>query len=173
MTTNILNLAVDTTTLVHMFLLGFLGFVLAMALTPVFTHYAYKYEWWKKQRSTALGGASAAVYQKLHAAKHKRNVPNMAGLIFIGAIAIVTLASNLDRGQTWLPLAGLLAAGFIGLIDDVMNIRGSSKIAGMKAGVKFSLYSVVLLVLGAWFYSKLGVHAVYIPGLDEVQVGAL
>jgi phospho-N-acetylmuramoyl-pentapeptide-transferase len=143
--TKTLYIAVHTNTLVHIFLLGFLGFLLAMALTPVFTHYAYKYQWWKKQRTTAMGGASAAVYQQLHAAKHKRNVPNMAGLIFILAITLVTLFGNLNRGQTWLPLAGLLAAGLIGLVDDVMNIRGTSKVAGMTAKVKFGLYSAVLV----------------------------
>jgi phospho-N-acetylmuramoyl-pentapeptide-transferase len=171
--TKTLYIAVHTNTLVHIFLLGFVGFLLAMALTPVFTTYAYKYQWWKKQRTEAMGGASAAIYQKLHAAKHKRNVPNMAGLIFIAAITLVTLFGNINRGQTWLPLAGLLAAGLIGLIDDVMNIRGTSKVAGMKASVKFGLYSAVLLVMGYWFYSKLGVHSVYIPGLHEVQVGGL
>src|SRR5690242_18947192 len=141
----VLNFSVQSSTLVHMFLLGSLGFIVAMALTPIYTTVAYKKEWWKKQRTEAMGGASAAIYQKLHAAKHLRNVPNMAGLIFVIAIAIVTLSSNLSRGETWLPLAGMLGAGLIGLTDDIMNIRGTSKIAGMKAKVKFSLYSLVAI----------------------------
>ncbi len=167
----VLNFSVQSSTLVHMFLLGALGFAVAMALTPIYTTVAYKKEWWKKQRVEAMGGASAAIYQKLHAAKHLRNVPNMAGLIFVLAIAIVTFASNLSRGETWLPLAGMLAAGAIGLTDDIMNIRGSSKIAGMKAKVKFALYSFVALAGGWWFYEKLGVHAVYIPGIGEWSIG--
>ena len=171
--TKTLYIAVHTNTLIHIFLLGFLGFLVAMALTPVFTHYAYKHEWWKKQRTEAMGGASAAVYQMLHAAKHKRNVPNMAGLIFIAAITIVTLFGNLSRGQTWLPLAGLIAAGMIGLIDDAMGIRGSSKIAGMRAPVKFSLYSIVLLIGGWWFFSKLGVTSFYLPYIHDWHIGAL
>ena len=171
--TKTLYIAVHTNTLVHMFLLGFLGFMVAMALTPVFTNFAYKHEWWKKQRTEAFGGGAATGYQKLHAAKHKRNVPNMAGLIFIAAVALVTLAANLHRSETWLPLAGMLAAGFIGLVDDVMNIRGTSKIAGMKASVKFGLYSLVLLVGGWWFYSKLGVHSVYLPMVHQWHIGAL
>jgi phospho-N-acetylmuramoyl-pentapeptide-transferase len=168
-----LHIAVHTSTLVHILLLGFLGFLLAMALTPVFTTLAYKHEWWKKQRTDAWSGGKALVYQKLHAAKHQRHVPNMAGLIFIISIAAVTLVANLNRGQTWLPLAGLLAAGLIGLIDDIMNIRGTSKVAGMKASVKFSLYSVVLLIGGYWFYSKLGVHSVYLPIIHQWHIGAL
>lgn len=171
--TKTLYIAVHTNTLVHMFLLGFLGFLVAMALTPIFTHYAYKHEWWKKQRTEAWSGGAATVYQKLHAAKHKRNVPNMAGLIFIGATGLVTLFGNLNRGQTWLPLAGMMTAGLIGLIDDAMNIRGATKIAGMKASVKFGLYTIVLLIGGWWFYSKLGVHSVYLPGIHAWHIGAL
>ena len=36
-----------------------------------------------------------------------------------------------------MPLAGLLGAGFVGLIDDIMNIRASSRIAGMGAKLSF------------------------------------
>lgn len=171
--TKTIYIAVHTNTLVHIFLLGFVAFLLAMALTPLYTTFAYKYEWWKKQRTESWSGGAATVYQKLHAAKHKRNVPNMAGLIFIAAVTLVTLFGNLNRGQTWLPLAGMLAAGLIGLVDDLMNIRGTSKIAGMKASVKFGLYSAVLLIGGWWFFSKLGVTSVYLPLVHHVHIGVL
>jgi phospho-N-acetylmuramoyl-pentapeptide-transferase len=107
----------------------------------------------------------------LHAAKHQRHVPNMAGLIFVAAITFVTLTGNLSRHETWLPLAGMLGAGLIGLVDDVMNIRGTSTVAGMKAKLKFGLYSLVALIGGWWFYDKLGVHSVYIPGIGHWAIG--
>ncbi len=169
--TTTLNFSVQSSTLVHVLLLGTLGFLLAMLLTPLYTTVAYKREWWKKQRTDAWSGGVATVYNKLHAAKHQRHVPNMAGLIFVGAIAIVTLVSNLNRGQTWLPLAGMLGAGAIGLADDIMNIRGTTKIAGMQAKLKFSLYSLVAIGGGWWFYEKLGVHQVYLPFIHEWQIG--
>lgn len=168
---DILRINVETSTLVHVFLLGFLGFLLAMVLTPVYTTMAYKYQWWKKQRSEAWSGGKATVYNKLHAAKHQRHVPNMAGLIFIISIAAVTLALNMSRGETWLPLAGMIGAGLIGLADDIMNIRGTNKIAGMGAKGKFGLYSMVALTGGYWFYEKLGVHSIYIPGVEQLQLG--
>src|SRR5882757_9506433 len=169
-----LHFAVQSHTLLHILVLGFLGFLLAMALTPLYTTVAYKQEWWKKARTEAWGGGVATVYNKLHAAKHQRHIPNMAGLIFIAAITIVTVVDNLNRGQTWLPLAGMLAAGSIGLVDDVMNIRGiNAAIAGMKSAVKFGLYSLVGLAGGWWFYDKLGVHSIYIPGIHQLQLGAL
>ncbi len=167
-----LHIAIHSQTLVRILLLGFLSFIVSMLLTPIYTTLAYKYQWWKKARVDAWGGGEATVYAKLHADKHKRNIPNMAGLIFVVSIALVVLFTDLERSQTWLPLAGMIAAGLVGLTDDVMNIRGLNKsIAGMRAPIKFMLYSVIGLLGGYWFYSKLGVHAVYIPGFNHVFIG--
>ena len=157
--------------MLKMLWLAVIAFALSMAITPLYTTAAYRWKWWKKQRSDAWSGGKATVYNKLHAAKHKRHIPNMAGLIFIASISLVTLIFNLDRGQTWLPLAGMLGAGLIGLIDDVMNIRGSSKIAGMTAKLKFALYSIVSLGAGWWFYEKLDVTSIFLPGINELQLG--
>src|SRR5689334_949469 len=128
---DILQLSIATPTLIRMFLLGLCGLLLAIAVTPIYTAVAYRGKWWKKQRADAWSGGTATVYQKLHAAKHKRNIPTMAGLTFIVSVAVVTLIANFDRGETWLPLAGLVAAGAIGLVDDVMNIRSTGGVAGM------------------------------------------
>lgn len=171
-----LQLSIQTSTLIQMFLLGLFGLLLAMAATPLYTTIAYQGKWWKKPRSDAWSGGKATVYQKLHAAKHKRNIPTMAGIIFIFAIAVITFAGNLNRGQTWLPLAGMLGAGAIGLIDDIMNIRSDPNkggVAGMRAKLKFGLYSLVALAGGWWFYAKLDVTSVYLPGLEHVHIGAL
>src|SRR5579884_2956982 len=122
---NTLHLAISTHHLIRILSFGFFGFVLSTLITPLYTNTAYKYHWWKRQRTAAWSGGQATVYAKLHAAKHKRNIPTMAGIIFVLAIALVTLVSNLSRGQTWLPLAGLVGASMIGLVDDVMNIRST------------------------------------------------
>jgi phospho-N-acetylmuramoyl-pentapeptide-transferase len=168
--TETINLVVETKTITQILALGFLGFTLAMVLTPFYTTIAYKHEWWKKQRSDAWSGGKATVYAKLHAAKHRRNIPNMAGIVFVAAVAIVTLVVNLDRRETWLPLAGMLGAGVIGFIDDWMNIRGTSKIAGMQAKIKFLLYSLVAIAGGWWFYAKLDVTSLNL-GLGELELG--
>ncbi|MDB5181316.1 MAG: mraY [Candidatus Saccharibacteria bacterium] len=170
--TETLTFVIQTHTLIEILLFGFLAFAISMLITPLYTTVAYKYQWWKKVRTDSWSGGAATVYNKLHAAKHTRNIPNMAGLIFVIAISIVTLTGNLTRGETWLPLAGMLGAGVIGLIDDVMNIRGTAKIAGMRALVKFGLYSVVALLGGWWFWDKLDVTSIYIPGFEHVYLGA-
>lgn len=166
-----LHIAIESQTLIRVFLLGFFGFLLSMIITPLYTTLAYRKEWWKKPRTQAMGGASAAVYQKLHADKHKRHIPTMAGMVFVAAIALVTLVGNLDRGQTWLPLAGMVGAGLVGLIDDVMNLRSNGGIAGMRAPVKMFLYSVVALVGGWWFFAKLDVASIYLPLVHQWHVG--
>jgi phospho-N-acetylmuramoyl-pentapeptide-transferase len=168
-----LQVAITTENLIRMLALGFFGFSLSMVITPLYTTIAYQKEWWKRQRTDAWSGGKATVYAKLHAAKHKRNIPTMAGLIFVAAIGLVTLVANLDRGETWLPLAGLVGAGVIGLVDDVMNIRSLGGVAGMSAKLKFGLYSLLVLAGGWWFYAKLGVQSMYIPGLGDVHIGWL
>jgi phospho-N-acetylmuramoyl-pentapeptide-transferase len=171
---NTLHIVISHADLIRIFVLGFLGFVLSMLITPLYTTAAYKYQWWKRQRTDAWSGGAATVYQKLHAEKHKRHIPTMAGIIFVASIGLVTLFGNLSRPQTWLPLAGLLGAGLIGLVDDAMNIRSVGKgIAGMRARTKFGLYSIIVLIGGWWFYAKLGVHSIYLPGVHQWHIGVL
>lgn len=119
----ILTLTAETSTVIRILSLGFFSFVLSMLITPLYTTVAYKYQWWKKQRSDAWSGGEATVYKQLHAAKHKRNIPTMAGIVFVVSAALTTLFFNLDRGETWLPLAGMVGSGAIGLFDDWINIH--------------------------------------------------
>lgn len=168
---NIIHFTVSTHTLLHVLLLGFISFVVSMLITPIYTTLAYRREWWKKQRTEAMGGSSSAVYNQLHAEKHKRHIPTMAGLIFVISVAIVTLLANLSRGQTWLPLAGMLGSGAIGLADDTLNIRSNGGIAGMRVKVKVLLYSAVALIGGWWFYRKLGVNSIQLPIVHVWHIG--
>ncbi len=168
---NILQISITANDLISILALGFFSFVLSMLITPIYTSIAYKYQWWKRQRTDAWSGGKAEVYAKLHAEKHKRHIPTMAGLIFVIAIAAVTLSGNLSRGQTWLPLAGLIGAAIIGLADDIMNIKSIGGVAGMSARLKFGLYSILVLLGGWWFYAKLGVTSIYVPGFEQLHVG--
>lgn len=167
-----IHFIINTDTFIRIFLLGFMGFLVSMLITPIYTTIAYKREWWKKARTETLGGEKASVYSKLHAAKHKRNIPTMAGIIFVTAAALVTMCFNLSRGETWLPLAAMAGAGLVGLLDDFMNIRSSGKgIAGMQAKLKFGLYSMVAVIGGWWFFDKLDVASLYLPFVGEFHVG--
>lgn len=167
-----LQVVLDPKTIEQIFLFSFFGFIISMLLTPLYTAAAFSGRWWKQVRTHDLGGQKATVFLKLHAKKHERHIPTMAGMIFVLSTIIVTLAGNLSRSQTWLPLAAMTGAGVIGLIDDVINIRGlGGNIAGMRAKVKALLLVIVALIGGWWFYEKLGVHAVHFPFVGFLHLG--
>lgn len=161
-----------TNELVKVFALSVLAFLLAMVLTPVYTFVAYKYRFWKKPRTTSTTGESLQVFSKLHKSKLSRNIPTMAGIITILAIATITLIFNLDRQQTWLPLAALIGGGIIGLIDDIINIRGTGRgVSGLRSSLKFLMLTIVSVVLAWFFYSKLGYTDLFVPFVGSIELG--
>ncbi len=161
-----------TTELTTILLLCFMGFSLAMLITPLYTKYAYKYGWWKKKRTTSVTGEKLEVISKL--STRKRRVPTMAGIIIVLAVAIVTVIFNLSREQTWLPVAALVGGAIVGLLDDMINVRGSGLgVAGLRAPVKFGLISLVAGI-GAWFfYFKLGYTSIHLPIVGEFELGLM
>ncbi|MCA9341916.1 phospho-N-acetylmuramoyl-pentapeptide-transferase [Candidatus Saccharibacteria bacterium] len=161
-----MKLEIVTKELVLVSALSVIAFLIAMALTVVYTNAAYKYKFWKKQRTVSTSGEKLEVFTKLHAKKFRHNIPTMAGIVGVSAAAIVTFGLNLDRGQTWLPLAALIGGGLIGLIDDIINIRGDgSGVAGLRSSLKFMMLTALALALGWFFYDKLGYTTVLIPDM--------
>lgn len=162
-----LTLSFQTSELVSIFLFAFLGFAISILVTPIYTTLAYKGQWWKKPRTTAVTGETAKVFTKLHAEKHRRHIPTMAGIIFLVSVLFVTGLFNLEREETWLPLAAFLGAGVIGLIDDIINIKGTGVgVAGLPSKLKFLLTTIVALIGGLYFFAKLDVTSIYVPGLS-------
>ena len=150
-------------------LLSLLTLFLAMLLTPVYTHFAYKYKWWKLSRSHSVTGEELKVIAQF---RIKRRVPLMAGLIIMFSVVGVTLLFNLDRAQTWLPLAGFIGGGIVGLIDDIINVRGSGgKVAGLRTSVKFTMIIAVALACALFFYYRLGYDTVRFPYIEDVFFG--
>lgn len=155
-------------------ILSMSGFLLATFLTPIYTHFAYKYKFWKKQKKTTLTGDALPVMTKLHAKKFKRAFPTMAGIIGVVTVTIVTVVCNLNREQTWLPLLGFVGGSVVGLIDDLINVFGSGKgAAGLRAPVKFAMIIGLGLFLGWWFAVKLGWTEIAVPFLGDIQVGVI
>lgn len=158
--------------LIRILLYGAFSLLVAVALTPFYTTLAYRYRFWKRPRRDAITGEQAKVFNKLHAHKHLRNIPTMAGVIILLSLTICTLWFNWSRGQTWLPLIATLAAGAVGLLDDIINIRGLGRgVAGLRSSIKFILISLIGLVGGWYFYSKLGYSSIHVPFFDQVELG--
>lgn len=171
-----MDLSLDqlSTQLSSMFLLGVGSFILAMLLTPVYTFLAYRYKFWKRQRTESTTGEALTVFAKLHANKFRRNIPTMAGVIFVISIAVITLIFNLDRGQTWLPLAAILGGAAVGLLDDVINLKGlGGGVAGLRSNIKFALITAIGVMLGWFFYAKLGIDVVHVPFIGNLALGWL
>lgn len=98
----------------------------------------------------------------------------MAGIIGVVSIFIVTFFFNLNRAETWLPLAALVGGGVVGLLDDIINIRGSGKgVAGLRSSLKFAMITILAAALGWFFYVKLGYTSVHIPFAGDMALGWL
>lgn len=166
------TLDVLTDELSRTFLLSVGAFLLAMFLTPIYTFVAYRFKFWKKQRTESTTGEALKVFTKLHANKFKRNIPTMAGMIFVIAVAAITLLFNLDRQETYLPLAAFIGGALVGILDDIINIRGDGKgVAGLRSGLKFAMITAIGVGLGWYFFSKLGVDAITVPFIGDVTLG--
>lgn len=150
------------------------GFILSMIITPIYTHFAYKFQWWRKVRTTAVDGKPAPIFHKLHAEKHKRLIPTMGGMITLITVGIITLLFNLDRSQTYLPLFTLITIGTVGLADDYLCVKGlTDKTRGLSAKIQI-LWLTLFALLGAWwFYFKLGWDIIHIPAWGNIGIGWL
>lgn len=170
---------------------GVAAFILAFALTPLWTHILYKYKIGIKIKTTAVDGSALSFVNKLHA--HKSGTPTMGGLLVWLTVALLAFASHylfplvaqwtdtnflarmdfLSRKHTWLPLFALVAAGILGLFDDIMSVRGwgTNKGGGMRFAKRF-WWLILVASLGAWwFYAKLGWHHIHVPAMGDYPIG--
>jgi phospho-N-acetylmuramoyl-pentapeptide-transferase len=166
-----------------------IAFVIAYLWTPLLTNFLYKHKLWKTSaRTKTITGDEATVFNGLHKEKEV-GTPRMGGLLiwvtvlFISVLFYVlsiffpgTWLENLNflsRGQTWLPLFTLVVASIVGLVDDVLTIRGKGKyVAG---GISFKKRLLIVALIGfigsIWFYQKLGWDVVYVPLLGNISLG--
>jgi phospho-N-acetylmuramoyl-pentapeptide-transferase len=107
---------------------------------------------------------------KLH--EKKAGTPTMGGLLIWVTTAVLTLFFNLSRIATWLPLFCLIMTGFVGAIDDLMNVRGTGeKGGGLSLKQKFPLYAIIASIGAWWFYYKLGWNSIHIPAVGDFTIG--
>ena len=161
------------------------SFAVGILLTPVLTHYLYKYKVWKKKAGKeTLEGTIAENFNKLHQAR-EGHTPRMGGIVIWASVLITALLfwllafaldgpfTRLDlvnRGQTWLPLFALVMGAFVGFLNDMLDVTTPDS---RGISVKWRLLAVVLVsgFIGWWFYAKLGVSAVAVPFLGTLPLG--
>ncbi len=118
-----------------------------------------------------MDGREATVFQQLHAEKHKRNIPTMAGVLFWVIVVLISLKFNLTRSQTYLPIFALASVGIIGAIDDWFNIRSVGGVKGIRARHKMFWLLMVAAAGAWWFFAKLGMNSLHLPGVGDYMVG--
>lgn len=159
-------------------------FIAAFSLTPLLTHYLYKYRFGKNIRSDG----DTPVYTALHAKKAGTPVGGgiiVWGTVFLLAIVFAFLAqvfpntpfvhlNFLNRPQTLLPLAALVLSALVGFVDDYMNVRRiGPKGGGLNMKHRLLLYTVVAAVGAWWFFFKLEWSIIHIPALGDIEIGWL
>ncbi|TSC91705.1 MAG: phospho-N-acetylmuramoyl-pentapeptide transferase [Candidatus Berkelbacteria bacterium Licking1014_96] len=163
------NIQISTDQLITLFIYVFFAFILTMLLTPILTHFLYKYRAWKEIKQDAITGEKLKYFNKMHA--KKRHTPTMAGILIWVVVAVITLLFNFSRSQTYLPLFTLITVAVLGLIDDYINIRGVGGIRGINWKKKM-VWLLIFAGVGAWwFYSKLEWNSIHIPGFGPYVIG--
>ena len=76
----------DSFIIIKIFFLTTLSFLVALVLTPILTHFLYKYKLGKRIRNDK----SAPIYSKLH--KNKSGTPTMGGVLIWGTVLLLILA---------------------------------------------------------------------------------
>src|SRR3989339_543889 len=159
-----------------------IAFFVGMVITPVVSHYLYKYKCWKKTSGKKAGyaGGDTPLFNELHKNKEV-GTPRMGGIV-IWASVFITVAGLwvlekwfggvalkklefLSRSQTWLPLFALLVGAVVGFIDDLMEVLGNGKhfAGGLSLTRRLLIVGIFYVFAGWWFYDRLDVSSVSIP----------
>ena len=176
---------------IKIFTLGTLAFLVAFFLTPILTHFLYKYKLWRKEvRTKAIDGGALPIFQKFHT-KGEIHTPRFGGLliwvttlILIFLFFVISKITNiwwldklnfLSRSQTWLPLFTLATASLIGFADDILQVFGKGKYIGGGLSLKKRLILVAIIgLIGAlWFYFKLDWRTIHVPGVGDFGLDGL
>ncbi len=178
------------TNALKIFLPAIMSFIVGLLITPFATHYFFKYKMWRRvsrSNNVVKGGLD-----KIHDDLAELSTPRIGGvIIWISVIIVIlliwlidTILSNnlttklyfISRNQTLLPLFTLIVASLIGLGDDFIQIFGRGKWTTdpiILRYIKIGIILVLGLIIGFWFYYKLGISSLYVPWFGFVELGII
>lgn len=171
--------------LLNVLIPALLSFMIGICITPIVTHFLYKHKVWKKQGGkVAMGGIEATEFNRLKG-EGETKTPRMGGIVIWGSVLLTlggtyllanlfpeTFFANLNflsRSQTVIPAATLMVGAIIGFLNDFYDISHEGK--GLRLSVRLLLITTLAVILGWWFYFKLGVTAVSIPFDGTLELG--
>lgn len=156
------------------------SFFVALALTPFVSRILLRF----KTGKSIHKGEDTPIFNSLH--KNKEGTPNMGGIIVwvtVIGLSFLFLILNkvfdnfwgyfnfVDRAQTYLPIAAMLIAALLGLVDDILGLlKRGPRGKGLTVKFKLGMYFLIALVGGWWFYVKLGWTVLYVPFLGGIEI---
>ncbi len=177
--------------IVKVFVPAIVAFTIGIGFTPALTSFLYAKKMWKKKAGKVdMDGKDTPIFNTLHKEK-EINTPRMGGIVIwvasiFTALAIWTLSQlfptdtfiKLDfisRDQTWIPLFTLGVGALVGLLDDWLEIQGSRDHIAGGLSLRKRLFVVGMLGLfcGFWFYTKLDIVGIGLPGGGLLYLGWL
>lgn len=161
-------------------------FAAGIVLAPLLTFYLYKHKVWKKKGGKGKGlgdDAGTPLFDQMHG-ERETHTPRMGGILIWGSVvtvaAVLILLSFVDptfaeldfvnRGQTWLPLFGLLFGAALGFANDVLDVT-TPDARGLSLRVRLGAIALAAAAAGWWFYEKLDVSSVGIPFAGPLELG--
>ncbi len=167
-----------------------LTFFIGIFITPFFTDFFYKHKMWKKSPRTEAGDITNDHFSRVHNTSAELSTPRIGGVIiwisvFLTVVVIYLLSVLLptdlteklnffSRSQTLIPLATLLLASLIGLVDDLLQIFGKGNYAKdplIYRKIKIACITLIGLIISFWFYDKLEATSIHIPFGGELDLG--
>ncbi len=167
---------------VRIIILTVVAFAVAFFATPAWFKLIKKYQLKKQIRTKE----QAPVFNKFH--QKKEGTPTGGGIIIWSTVLIMAFAFSalghffdgfwkylnfVDRAQTYLPIAALLFAALLGLLDDYLGVLriGGSNGGGLKIRFKLIAYTLIAAVGAWWFYFKLDWHVIDVPFFGSFEIG--
>ncbi len=163
---------------IKIFLPTTLAFLLGILFTPSLTTFMYKHKLWRKKKRVEDAEITNDDFKKIQNTEAEISTPRVGGIIIwlstIACIGVIWLISKLvpsdltakldfySRSQTLVPLAGLLVGAGIGLVDDAAQIKGVVERISHRY-IKILTVLAIGVLIGAWFYVKLGVLSIAVP----------
>ena len=124
-------------------------------------------------RARRLGKAISEDGPSTHAVKS--GTPTMGGLLIFGAVALVTIPTNIvDRYSILLPLGVVLSMMIMGAIDDLGSLseRFQSR-AALTWRIKFGVLLLVSVVASLVLFFTLDISSVNIPWAGKHDLGPI
>jgi len=167
------------------------SFVIGILTTPILTNFLYKHKMWKKKAKTvsSVDGGGTPIFNSLLQGK-EIGTPRMGGIIIWSSVIITTLGfwifgeifntsvmdkfDYLSRNQTWIPFFTLIFGAIVGLVDDLLEIRGSENTkhaGGLSLSKRLILVGIISFLISLWFYFKLEVNTINFPFILNLNLG--